>query len=111
MTWIEWLRPALIDATETDLLEELGAGRAQLWLGETAAIVTQCVLNDRGRSLHVWLAGGDLDGVMALRPGVEAWGRGLGCAFLTIDGRAGWRRVLRRHGYVPDGSELKRMLQ
>ena len=111
MIWLEWLRPALVDATEEELLCELRAGRAQLWFGETAAVVTQCIVDGEGRSVHVWLAGGDLAGVMALRPGIEAWGRAQGCLFISIDGRTGWRRVLRSHGYVHQGSELKRMLQ
>lgn len=111
MIWLNWLRPALVDATEAELLADLEAGRAQLWPGETAAVVTQCVADDRGRGLHVWLAGGDLAGVMALRPGIEAWGRAQGCGWITINGRLGWNRVLRRCGYEHDGAELKRKLQ
>ena len=110
MTWCDWIRPALIDTTEAELVAELRAGRAQLWPGETAAMVTQCVNRPDGRALHVWLAGGDLAGVLALKPGVEAWGRGQGCDFLTINGRTGWARVLGRHGYRSVDGELRRDL-
>lgn len=110
MTWLDWLRPALVDASEAELLEDLESGRAQLWPGETAAVVTQCLIDEAGRTLHVWLAGGDMDGVLALRPGIEAWGRAQGCRCMTIDGRRGWNRVLRRHGYELQGAELKRTL-
>lgn len=110
MTWLEWLRPALVDTTDAGLVEELGANRAQLWRGDTAAVVTQCVERHDGRALHVWLAGGALRGVLALRPGIEAWGRAQGCEFMTINGRTGWARVLGRHGYRNVAGELRKDL-
>lgn len=73
-------------------------------------MVTQCVSRPDGRALHVWLAGGDLAGVLALKPGVEAWGRAQGCDFVTINGRAGWARVLRRSGFRNVDGELRRDL-
>lgn len=114
-TWAacrDWLLPALRaeDGDEAALCAEIRSGRAQLWAGERAAVVSQCVEAPGGRSLHIWLAGGDLAGVLALQPGIEAWARGLGCAAITIEGRTGWRRVLRAHGYQPHGAILKRSL-
>jgi len=114
-TWAvcrDWLLPALQaeDGDEAALCAELHSGRAQLWAGEGAAVVSQCVEASAGRGLHIWLAGGNLAGVLALQPGIEAWARGLGCAAITIEGRAGWRRVLRAHGYQPHGAILKRSL-
>lgn len=110
MSWLEWLRPALHDASEAELLAELESGRAQLWIGERCAIVTQQVMEIDGPCLHVWLAGGALNGVLELRAGIEAWARGAGCRSITIDGRPGWRRVLNAFGYRIAGHELKRML-
>ena len=107
-----WLLAALEPACgdEASLLADLAAGRAQLWAGEAAAMVTQCVVDERGRCLHVWLAGGDLEEILAMRPGVEAWARAHGCGRVTINGRRGWSRVLRRHGYARVGDELERRL-
>jgi hypothetical protein len=110
LTYLEWLRPALNDASVDELLAELSSGTAQLWLGETSALVTQIVGDGADRCLHIWLAGGKLDGVLSLRPGLEAWARGQGCRSITIDGRLGWRRVLRPFGYRLAGHELKRSL-
>ena len=110
MTWRDWIRPALIDTTEAEVVAELRAGRAQLWPGETAAVVTQCMMRGDGRALHVWLAGGKMQGVLALRPGIEAWGRAQGCEFMTINGRAGWARVLGRHAYRTVDGELRKDL-
>ena len=110
MTWLDWLRPSLTDASEDELLADLEAGRARLWLGDGCALVTQYVQEPEGACLHIWLAGGALAGVLALRPGVEAWAKGAGCQSITIEGRPGWRRVLRPYGYRPAGRELKRIL-
>ncbi|MCG9916027.1 MAG: hypothetical protein MH112_06655 [Phenylobacterium sp.] len=107
-----WLLPALRpqDGDEAALRADLIAGRAQLWAGEAGAVVTQCIENAEGRSLHIWLAGGQLETILALRPGVEAWARGLGCTAITIEGRPGWTRVLRAHGYQRHGEILRRSL-
>ena len=107
-----WLLAALQPecGTEADLLEDVACGRAQLWAGERAALVTQCVDDPSGRCLHVWLAGGDLKDILMLKPGIEAWARGRGCERVTLDGRRGWARVLRAHGYTSNGIELERRL-
>ncbi len=108
--WLAWLAPAMEDTSERELMDELAAGRAQLWPGETAAMVTQCLEGPQGRFLHVWLAGGDLAGIMALKPGVEAWGRAMGCAEVTINGRTGWARLLKSDGFRMVEGELRKDL-
>lgn len=113
--WIRcrgWLLPALEPGcgAEADLVGELVAGSAQLWAGERAAMVTQCVGDEQGPCLHVWLAGGDLTEILRMKDGVEAWARAQGCERITINGRRGWTRVLRGHGYAPAGGELERRL-
>jgi hypothetical protein len=108
----DWLLPALRPgcATEADLVDDLMAGRAQIWPGERSAVVTQCVVDDRGPCLHVWLAGGDLEEILAMRVGAEAWARAQGCRRMTIDGRQGWARRLRAHGFARVGGQLERRL-
>lgn len=107
-----WLLAALEPncGSEQDILADLQAGRAQLWAGEASAMVTQCVADEQGPCLHVWLAGGNLADILRLKPGVEAWARALGCGRVTINGRKGWARVLRRSGYAVNGDELERRL-
>jgi hypothetical protein len=103
-----WLKPAMTDTTEEEVTMELAMGRAQLWRGDTAAIVTQ--LTRPPPTLHGWLAGGDIAGILELRPGIEAWARAQGCEFVTLEGRRGWGRVFRPFGYVADGAELRKVL-
>lgn len=101
-------RPWLLKALEfegdpeAELVAKLRAGHAQLWLGERSAMVTEVTEEPKGRTIHVWLAGGDLDEIVSLTPGIAAWGRMMGCKEATIEGRAGWARVLKSHGFSGD---------
>lgn len=104
----DWLVPVMIDTTEPEVIAELDANRAQLWLGDGAAAVVQLVTPPP--AVHVWLAGGCMDGILAMRGGLEAWGRSQGCQYITINGRRGWARVLAPFGYEPDGEELRKPL-
>jgi hypothetical protein len=68
--------------------------RAELWPGKASAIVTELVDYPHGRSLHFWLAGGDLEELKTMEPEILAWGRARGCSHATISGRRGWLRKL-----------------
>jgi hypothetical protein len=98
------------DAGPADLAEALRAGRVRIWMGEGAVLATELAAEPDGPCLHVWLAAGRLSQVLALRPGLEAWARGAGCARITLDGRKGWARVLAPFGYRRAGHEIERRL-
>jgi len=111
MTWArarDFILPALKDGAEDDLLDDIARGFVQLWTGRHAAMATQLVRDPA--SIHCWLAGGDLDEILALMPGLEAYGRAMGCTHATVDGRKGWARVLKPYGYERDGAELRKVL-
>ena len=102
-----WLAPALAqaDVAEDVVVEQLLGGLAQLWRGQRSAMVTQLIKGEY-RQLHVLLGGGDLMELLVMQVGVAAWGRAMGAQFATIHGRAGWARVLGRHGFVARNGEL-----
>lgn len=104
-----WIIPALRDHTEDDVIRELATGRAQIWGTEAGAIVTQLVTADEPL-LHIWLGGGRLNDLIALLPGLRAWGRAQGARAIWLHGRKGWNRALRREGFEPVGEELRRAL-
>lgn len=104
-----WLVPALEDATEAQIEAEIAAGRVQLWRGERSAMLTQLVQGAEPYVL-VWLGGGDLEELMAMRPGVEAWARAQGACAARINGRRGWRRALRSAGFASCDGELRKAL-
>ena len=89
-----------------DVQARLLAGAAILWPGKRAAIVTEV----HGAELHFWLGGGDLSELLAMRPGIEAGGRAAGCQFATGQGRPGWERLMKHHGYAPHQGELRKAL-
>lgn len=67
-----------------------------------AACVTEIVITSRGeKRCNVWMVAGErlADWVEAIHQ-VEEWAKGLGCTSVRIDeGRNGWKRVLKPHGY------------
>lgn len=110
----QWLLPAVEcsgeDMEEGDLINALVTGQAQIWPGEEAAMVTQLVEQDGHRLLHVLLGGGNLRELLLMHFGVASWGRAMGAQWATINGRAGWGRVLEPFGFVLRDGELWKAL-
>lgn len=108
----QWLVPAMEDEwAEGDLINDLILGRAQIWPGERSAFVTQLIDQDGKRLIHVLLGGGDIKELLLMHFGIAAWGRSMGAAWATINGRKGWDRVLQRFGFVPQDGELWKALR
>lgn len=106
-----WLEPALAKGRErfpwSELEARLSENTAQLWPGAAAAIVTELSVTVDGRCCHIWLAGGDIQEIAAMQPGVSAWARAQGATHATMCGRKGWARFLKRYGWRPAGAELR----
>lgn len=78
-----------------DVLDGIARGAMQFWPADRAAIVTQVLTSPQKKTLHVFLAGGELDAVLDIVPALEVFGRGHGCTSMSMDGRPGWERVLK----------------
>lgn len=78
-----------------DILDGLATGHMQFWPAPHGAMITQVVESPRLKTLHVFLAGGDLDQVLDMIPSLEAFAAFNDCVALTMDGRRGWERVLK----------------
>ena len=77
-------------------------GAARFWRSEDAAIVAELKAFPTGaRAVHGLIAAGDKDGIKALIPLAEQWGREMGCIGAMIDSRPGWGRELKAAGYRP----------
>lgn len=87
----------------SDLVEAIKAGRMQAFSSDNAFVVTEIASYPRKRHLNVFLAVGELDGVMDLQPRVEAFARQNGCEAIVMSGRKGWSSVLPKHGWAPVG--------
>jgi hypothetical protein len=114
VTWEALLAPALArDAGGWDMGElraRIARGRAQLWLGERSAVVTELVRAPGGDEINCWLAGGDGREIVAMAPRLEAFGRARGCRWATLSGRIGWLRLLKPHGYALHENEIRKGL-
>lgn len=97
----EALDPRLYRIEHLDAL--LSAGRAQIWFGEAAAIVTEVRTYPAGAgAIHGLVAAGELEEIVeTLIPRAEAWARSIGCVMSIIESRPGWARALRSRGYAP----------
>jgi hypothetical protein len=82
-----------------DVRREVEAGECQFWPGERCAALTKLIHTPNTVSLHIWLAGGDLEELKRMLVAVEAHAKAWGCDRVLIYGRPGWGRVL--DGYSP----------
>jgi hypothetical protein len=97
-----WIEDGLGDSLLkiADIEEQLAKGEAILWPGSRCAIVSEFVTYPSGeRASQVMSAGGDLDEILSMVPGMEAFARLNGCNQSTVEGRRGWEKVLKAGGY------------
>lgn len=86
-----FIEAALEHANGTHTVEDVAAqiieGKLLLWVGERCACVSEILLFPRKRFMNVFLAGGDLKEMKAMRAGVEAYARGHLCDGVMFAGR------------------------
>jgi hypothetical protein len=88
--------------TFDDVREMIERGEAIFWPGPNSAIITQVIEQPQLRTLHFFLAGGNLAELEAMLPGICEWGRKeRGCKYATLTGRKGWERTFltKREGW------------
>jgi hypothetical protein len=90
--WLEEAAKPYGNTTSREhVYQRLIEGRAQLWVDETAAVVTSIETHDTGLTEVLgWLAGGDIEGVLRLHDKIETWAREAGIDRLLITGRKGF---------------------
>lgn len=97
--------------TLADVRQMVADGRLQLWPASDTAVLTEVVQFPRKRILNYFLAGGNLDAISSLQPGILAWAKSHGCSQATFTGRPGWCRVLTREpGWSPGLVQFERDL-
>jgi hypothetical protein len=91
-----WIEGALEYANGDFDLQDIATGismrQYQLWTCATAVVVTQYLHSNKKVTLHLFLAGGDLDGVEELVRECEVWGRQAGVNAMSLTGREGWKK-------------------
>jgi len=86
-----------------DVWQAIATEKAQFWYGNTSVIVTEIVETPQLRSMHFFLAAGNLDEIEAMYPLIEEYAALRKCVRLTMAGRPGWERsfLTRNEGWKP----------
>lgn len=87
----------------THTIEDIELGIAEglyvFWPGKQSAAVTEVHQFPQARFFHIFLAGGDLDELRSMVPTWQSFAAFAGCSRLTICGRRGWERALKKQGW------------
>lgn len=108
-----WIEEGLGDSLLkiTGIEAAIAHGEAILWPGQKCALVSEFVTYPSGeRASQVMSAGGDLEEIMSMVPGMEAFARLNGCAISIVEGRKGWEKVLKPSGYEFASLTLRKAL-
>lgn len=110
-----WLQAALSRSPDGYCLRavehEVRAHRATFWPLKDAAIVTEAWIDPEGRmEANVWLAGGSLRTLLRAAPEVEKRLRDTGYSAVSILGRKGWAKALKKMGWRMIDGELRKAL-
>lgn len=101
----KWIEDALAYGGGThnfdNIVEGVLTGHMQFWPGEESCAITEIIVFPKKKVLHVFLAGGSMDEIIAMNESAKIWGKAQGCVNMTIAGRKGWEKVLKSHGYKP----------
>lgn len=89
--------------TPDDVASGIEAGRYVPFGNDHAVLIAEIAdYPAKGTKIcDVVVAGGDLATLNeTLRPQVEQWARENNCTHCMVEGRPGWRRAIRQHGYT-----------
>lgn len=110
-----WLEEAMAHGgnlhSRDSLWSMLIYARAHLWPESDAAAVTCFQTFPRAVVCELWLAGGNLQTILANEPRVADWARRSGATHLQIDGRPGWARALERQGWQRTATTIMRRIK
>ncbi len=81
------------------VLEACLTGNAQIWPTVNSVCVIEIITHPTGiKTLHGWLAGGDLAEIKKTVLQLEKYGKEIGCQAATIQGRRGWLKAFTGYG-------------
>lgn len=93
-----------------DVAQMVHSGNLTLWPERNSVAVTEFLVYPRKKVLHVFLAAGDRDELTGLIDAAAVYGRSHGCTEISMSGRAGWQRVLSKHGFDNAHTTMKRTI-
>lgn len=108
----DWIEAALDHGGNThdfeDVYEAVSSGYMQFWPADDACAVTEIITYPKKKVLHIFLAGGNKNTIIAMNASAAAFGEFQGCDAMSICGRAGWARELKGYGWKEQFRSLVR---
>lgn len=89
-----------------DVCRMVLSGRVMFWAGVNSFIIMEINEFPRQKHLHIWLGGGDIEELALLHPRVHETAKQFGCTHVTINGRPGWGKALKKFGAKPSYTAL-----
>lgn len=71
----------------------------QFWPMEKSCLVTEVINYPRLKTLHIFLAGGDLEEIKSINNTLEFLCQEIGADYISLSGRRGWIKALADIGY------------
>ena len=78
--------------TAADIAEGVAAGRFQEWANDDTVVITEILTTPLRKTLHFFLAEGNLVELEAMLAPIMMWGASVGCTHASLVGRSGWSR-------------------
>ena len=85
--------------TTDDIFRGIEKKQFQLWDAEKSCLITEILEYPQKKVCHVFLGAGDLEEIMGMHESVITWAKACGCTELTVSGRAGWQKPLKKENW------------
>lgn len=85
--------------TAADIFIALCNDKMELWRAGDAVGVTELVQYPYRRICHVIAVAGNFEDWFHVVPDIECWAVGMGCDAIMCEGRKGWARKMKEHGW------------
>ena len=85
--------------TFADVVDCVKLGTMQLWPAERGCAVTEIITFPRKKTMHIFLAGGELDQFFDMHESAIQWAKAQGCSAVTLSGRRGWTKAMSAKGW------------
>lgn len=83
-----------------DIVEGIVSGRMQFWPADNGCAVTEIIVFPRKKVFHIFLAGGEMNQIVDMDESAKHFAQAQGCSDMTIAGRKGWARVLKKNEWT-----------
>lgn len=85
--------------TFDDIVNMVLGRRVFLFSYPECFLVLEIISYPQFKTLHIFLAGGDMEALLSKHDEVARFGASLGCKYLSLAGRKGWAKVLEARGW------------